>query len=766
MEHVLKKKNGAAAAPRPNRTGIPAQMKRDFEGRSGLSLDDVRVHYSSDKPARLGALAYTQGSQVYVGPGQQRHLPHELGHVIQQKRGLVRPTGTVNGLPVNESAGLEAQADRILQMKAAGPGFSGSVVQMKKEFEPEALDSFKQAFDTPASSQADNIRLRGGSQPVMANGRDLISDTINALNWEGRKGRAADEDMGLLDTTYDDVLQNVILDLHQMYEEYLQEEIEHDSVWVEELSKVASFIDRNLKFVSLGDMSQSTEPPQALRSRQVEHLWKFLGERGIDRNTTEVQLKGNGWDLKELPDYSGYTPELIAALKELKTIETQVPYFGGSVAYQKRERSFEALIYHMSTLTRDPARYYAADSLPGRLPKPLIDYVTHQHGLVPFQNQRNLAEGVTECEWDILPALLQRKIVEETGRRLADRRNKGFAALYNTWDKPAYAQMDYGQKLAAFAKHVWDRESETTKKAIYSDILQIPWSGLADPELPNVVGLSGNTLLRPEIAAESYGKMLQKSFPTGAIPPGAFPDYHGRGAPTVKEMAADFEQKHRDWHDYAMGNQLPIIGGISGHTLGYLNLYRSAREANPEAAAALPSMERMRFLMMGALIGTKRHHSYDEVMTASHMMPDGADKRVLLQYESKLHAGEHPYADVLFSGDAAVRNTARAALMKTLSAVKYAEAKPKFETLKSKSALAVLSTVCELLFERSDLSSLKTYKGELSKGYFNVLVYNDQQVLADTVNKLVPLYRRFVRPSKPIAHVTWATPYMPIPKAH
>lgn len=78
---------------KPNLTGIPTQMKLDFERQSGLSFDDVRVHYNSDKPAQLKALAYTQGTQVYVGPGQERHLPHELGHVIQQKRGLVQPTG-------------------------------------------------------------------------------------------------------------------------------------------------------------------------------------------------------------------------------------------------------------------------------------------------------------------------------------------------------------------------------------------------------------------------------------------------------------------------------------------------------------------------------------------------------------------------------------------------------------------------------------------------------------------------------------------------
>lgn len=95
-----------------NLTGIPSQMKMDFEQRSGLSFDDVRVHYASDRPAKFGALAYTQGNQVYVGPGQEKHLPHELSHVVQQKMNLVRPNGMINGEPLNDDAALERAADR------------------------------------------------------------------------------------------------------------------------------------------------------------------------------------------------------------------------------------------------------------------------------------------------------------------------------------------------------------------------------------------------------------------------------------------------------------------------------------------------------------------------------------------------------------------------------------------------------------------------------------------------------------------------------
>lgn len=105
-----------AQANKPNLTGIPTQMKLDFERRSGLSFDDVRVHYNSDKPAQLQALAYTQGTQVYVGPGQERHLKHELGHVVQQKSGRAHPMYYIKGMPINDQPSLEREADTLQTM--------------------------------------------------------------------------------------------------------------------------------------------------------------------------------------------------------------------------------------------------------------------------------------------------------------------------------------------------------------------------------------------------------------------------------------------------------------------------------------------------------------------------------------------------------------------------------------------------------------------------------------------------------------------------
>lgn len=109
-------------APAPNRTGMPDNLKSGIENLSGHSLDDVQVHYNSSKPAQLNALAYAQGTDIHVAPGQEQHLPHEAWHVVQQAQGRVQPTMQMNGdIPVNDDVGLETEAD-VMGAKALNGG--------------------------------------------------------------------------------------------------------------------------------------------------------------------------------------------------------------------------------------------------------------------------------------------------------------------------------------------------------------------------------------------------------------------------------------------------------------------------------------------------------------------------------------------------------------------------------------------------------------------------------------------------------------------
>lgn len=100
-----------APVQKKNETGMPDRLKVGVEELSGLAMDDVRVHYNSDKPATVQALAYTQGTDIHVAPGQEQHLPHEAWHVAQQMAGRVEPTTEVGGMPVNDNVALEHEAD-------------------------------------------------------------------------------------------------------------------------------------------------------------------------------------------------------------------------------------------------------------------------------------------------------------------------------------------------------------------------------------------------------------------------------------------------------------------------------------------------------------------------------------------------------------------------------------------------------------------------------------------------------------------------------
>lgn len=113
LKDDVKNKDIGGKTNTPNATGIPDVMKGRFENLSGFSFDDVRVHYNSEKPAQLQAFAYTQGNQVHIGPGQEKHLGHELGHVVQQKEGRVQSTVQLQGINVNDDAGLEREADNM-----------------------------------------------------------------------------------------------------------------------------------------------------------------------------------------------------------------------------------------------------------------------------------------------------------------------------------------------------------------------------------------------------------------------------------------------------------------------------------------------------------------------------------------------------------------------------------------------------------------------------------------------------------------------------
>jgi len=120
-----------------NNTGLPDNLKSGIENLSGHAMDDVKVHYNSDKPAQLNAHAYAQGTDIHLASGQEKHLPHEAWHVVQQKQGRVKPTMQMKGkVNINDDTGLEKEAD-VMGEKAI------NTIQQKKMPLASSLSSSK-----------------------------------------------------------------------------------------------------------------------------------------------------------------------------------------------------------------------------------------------------------------------------------------------------------------------------------------------------------------------------------------------------------------------------------------------------------------------------------------------------------------------------------------------------------------------------------------------------------------------------------------------
>lgn len=123
---ALQAKMASIVQQAENKTGIPDDVKQRMEDSFNTDFSGVRVHPDSSSAPEVGALAYTQGTDIHFAPGQfkpdtsagQQLLGHELAHVVQQAEGRVQPTTEIGGMPVNDNEGLEHEAD-VLGAKAA-----------------------------------------------------------------------------------------------------------------------------------------------------------------------------------------------------------------------------------------------------------------------------------------------------------------------------------------------------------------------------------------------------------------------------------------------------------------------------------------------------------------------------------------------------------------------------------------------------------------------------------------------------------------------
>lgn len=110
---------------------LPDNIKSPMERTFGHSFADVKVHPNSSSATSLGALAYTQGSNIHFAPGQfqpniqkgKELLGHELTHVVQQREGRVKTPAQAkskSGMSINDDPALEKEADMMGEKAAKG----------------------------------------------------------------------------------------------------------------------------------------------------------------------------------------------------------------------------------------------------------------------------------------------------------------------------------------------------------------------------------------------------------------------------------------------------------------------------------------------------------------------------------------------------------------------------------------------------------------------------------------------------------------------
>jgi hypothetical protein len=191
-----------ASGGSPNTTGLPNNMKSNLEQMSGMNMDDIQTHYNSAEPAKIGALAYAQGSDIHIGPGQEKHLGHEAWHVAQQKQGKVnKTTETANGTPVNDNPGLEAEADKMGAkiMKKEAPSHDQEPLQQKtldngtrqhktiqkepigEEEQQQAEAAAENAEDAVAEGQEGAEYAQDNIEDAVEGGQEAVSDGQESL---------------------------------------------------------------------------------------------------------------------------------------------------------------------------------------------------------------------------------------------------------------------------------------------------------------------------------------------------------------------------------------------------------------------------------------------------------------------------------------------------------------------------------------------------------------------------------------------------------
>jgi hypothetical protein len=165
---------------------LPADIHATMASALGADFSAVRVHEGPQATA-MGALAYTQGTDIHFAPGQyqptsrtgQELLGHELTHVVQQATGRVQPTTQAKGVGINDDASLEREADEMGARAAQGDledAQAGVAIQRQTTTERAHVAQRRQLGPGPASRSHHGDPAGHAVQAPMAPGSTIQRD--------------------------------------------------------------------------------------------------------------------------------------------------------------------------------------------------------------------------------------------------------------------------------------------------------------------------------------------------------------------------------------------------------------------------------------------------------------------------------------------------------------------------------------------------------------------------------------------------------------
>jgi hypothetical protein len=168
-----------------NNTGLPDNLKSGIEQLSGIDMSDTKVHYNSSKPAQLHAHAYAKGTDIHLASGQEKYLPHEAWHVVQQKQGRVKPTIQMKGKErINNDKYLEKEAD--IMGDAAQKIKSNAALKLNLQLKEPKNIIIQQRVSESRGRNGDTVYDKEGNEYELIQWKNNLWQVSDGFSYEER----------------------------------------------------------------------------------------------------------------------------------------------------------------------------------------------------------------------------------------------------------------------------------------------------------------------------------------------------------------------------------------------------------------------------------------------------------------------------------------------------------------------------------------------------------------------------------------------------